>query len=428
MIPRPRLRLRSPVGAGRHLRNERGAVLALMVLMLIVLLGLAALAIDLGLVFVARGEAQRTADAAAHAGAVHLSRAPADDPGARAAAVAVALSNPVRGVPAVVHPIDDIDVLLDSAKVRVRVHRTQAENGGIRTLFARVLGFGLVDVSTVAAAEVWTASQAECVLPIALPDRYCLDWNGTSCSQYSDGLDEFDPDNPQHEYIPWVNNPDAPTEDWVYNDNYTGYSDADRGMVINLRPPVGGGGGGPGGGGPPGGGGGGGGGGTFGITAWWSNFVMQGQAPNQPNVIDALWNCGAEVGINDELIAAPGFGVLTQEFQRYIQEDPNAIWNENANDGEGCVTDLGSMTCRDSVRIRPIVLFDPLLGPTGPANSSSFQVRNLVGVFLEAAVGPPSVPAPSSYVRARFIEYQGTRPATRGPGNGSLSRFLRIVE
>jgi Flp pilus assembly protein TadG len=50
MKPRPRLRRRSHLGAGRHLRNERGAVLALMVLMLIVLLGLAALAIDLGLV------------------------------------------------------------------------------------------------------------------------------------------------------------------------------------------------------------------------------------------------------------------------------------------------------------------------------------------------------------------------------------------
>jgi len=418
MIPRPRLRLRSPVGAGRHLRNERGAVLALMVLMLIVLLGLAALAIDLGLVFVARGEAQRTADAAAHAGAVHLSRAPADDPGARAAAVAVALANPVRGVPAVVDPIEDIDVLLDSAKVRVRVHRTQAENGGIRTLFARVLGFGLVDVSTVAAAEVWTASMAECLLPVALPDRWCEDGDGTNCNRYPDYTDNWDPVNDGDYYVPWVQNPSAPPEEWVYNDNHTGYSEADRGRQIFLRP------------GDSGGGGQGQGQGQGGVTrwnpSWWNAFRSPGSSGTNDfrHRVRGCVEGDPPLGYGDSVQTEPGnFATPAKDaFDDLIARDPNAIWNQAANDGDGCVTSMNSDVCRDSPRIRPMVMFNPLNGPDNGA--AYFELSNLVAVFVESTSGGGA----NVQVTARFVEYTGAIPSSRGAGSGSLLKVLRIVE
>jgi hypothetical protein len=413
MIPRPRLRLRSPVGADRHLRNERGAVLALMVLMLIVLLGLAALAIDLGLVFVARGEAQRTADAAAHAGAVHLSRAPADDPGARAAAVAVALANPVRGVPAVVDPIEDIDVLLDSAKVRVRVHRTQTDNGGIRTLFAQVLGFGLVDVSTVAAAEVWTASQAQCVLPVALPDRWCEDGDGTNCNRYPDYTDDWDPVNDGDYYVPWVQNPTADPEDWVYNSNHTGYSDANRGDPITLRP------------GPTGGGG-----GQGGVTrwnpSWWNAFRTPG-TQGTPDFAERVRGCvegDPPLGYGDSVSTEPGnFGnPVKTAFDALIGQDPTAVWNSTANGGDGCVTSSGSSECRDSPRIRPMVMFNPENGPDN--GHAHFELSNLVAVFVEATAGSGG----NVQVTARFVEYTGAIPSSRGAGSGSLLKVLRIVE
>ena len=52
-------------GAG----GERGVTLVIFAFFIVFLLGVAALAIDLGLLYVARSEAQRSADAAALAGA-----------------------------------------------------------------------------------------------------------------------------------------------------------------------------------------------------------------------------------------------------------------------------------------------------------------------------------------------------------------------
>ena len=58
-----RIRLLEP------LRNERGASIVLVSVMMAALMGMAALAIDLGMLRKARAEAQRAADAAALAGA-----------------------------------------------------------------------------------------------------------------------------------------------------------------------------------------------------------------------------------------------------------------------------------------------------------------------------------------------------------------------
>src|SRR4029077_1164943 len=53
----------------RHRRAERGQTIVLVAVALVSLLGMAALAIDIATLYVARGEAQRAADAAALAGA-----------------------------------------------------------------------------------------------------------------------------------------------------------------------------------------------------------------------------------------------------------------------------------------------------------------------------------------------------------------------
>src|SRR5690554_6197874 len=54
--------------AGR-LRNQRGAVILLVMLSVSAMLGMLALAVDIAVLFTARSEAQRAADAAALAGA-----------------------------------------------------------------------------------------------------------------------------------------------------------------------------------------------------------------------------------------------------------------------------------------------------------------------------------------------------------------------
>ncbi len=52
-----------------HRKNERGITIVLVAFSLLALLGMAALAIDVSTLYVAHGEAQRAADAAALAGA-----------------------------------------------------------------------------------------------------------------------------------------------------------------------------------------------------------------------------------------------------------------------------------------------------------------------------------------------------------------------
>ncbi len=406
-----------------RLGNERGSVLGLMVLLLVVFLGLAALVIDLGIMFVARSEAQRAADAAAHAGAGYLLRAPADEEGARDEAIRAAGENLVRGSLVDVDRDLDIDVLLDEAKVRVRVHRTEGRGNPVGTLFAGVIGFHEVDVGAVAAAEVYPASNAKCVLPIALADRWCKNGDGTNCLEYSE-LDDRWESEPNEHYVPWIQNPEADPDDWVYNEEYTGYGTDDRGELMVLRSGTGGGGGGGGR------GGGSGGGNSFGITPWFSTYVYEDEPPGGPAqmIADRVLNCHDRVTrLQEGLWAGPGFMTpVVSAFEDLIALDPNAVWNPSANDELGCVTTAGSMQCRDSPRIRPIVLFDPREGPDGPAGSSDpFPVANLAGVFVEDA---QDTPASSSYVTARFIEYMGETPGPSGGLKGSLSRVLRIVE
>jgi hypothetical protein len=165
--------------ARRQIGNERGAVLALVTLLLIVFLGLAALAIDLGLMYVARGEAQRSADAGAHAGAGWLMHNPgASEADIRAAAIEFGTRNLVRGSEVVIKD-EDVEILWDERKVRVTAHRTGAEENPVRTLFAGVLGIQTVDVAAVAAAQIWPGEGSDCILPFAIPDHWYVNDGGT---------------------------------------------------------------------------------------------------------------------------------------------------------------------------------------------------------------------------------------------------------
>jgi hypothetical protein len=150
---------------------------------MVAVLSAAALAIDVGLLYTARGESRRAAEAAALAGAGWLITAPGDEAGARDRAKEYARLNTVRGDSVVVLD-EDIDVILDSAKVRVRVNNIQARGTAINTFFARVFGIGQVDVRTLAAA--WAApadeippTSIDCPLPIALLDQWADDGDGT---------------------------------------------------------------------------------------------------------------------------------------------------------------------------------------------------------------------------------------------------------
>jgi len=156
--------------------DDRGATAAFVAIGLLMMLGMVALAVDMGMLLGARTDSQRVADSAALAGAASFFTAPNDTDRPRQWAIEYAAMHTVSGTTADVRP-EDVDVLLAEKKVRVRVRNIAARSNAIRTIFARVLGWDEVNVGTVAAAQLSPAGAGNCPLPLALPDRWTEDVN-----------------------------------------------------------------------------------------------------------------------------------------------------------------------------------------------------------------------------------------------------------
>jgi hypothetical protein len=170
--------------------DQRGAVAVFVVLGITTFVGAMALAVDLGMMMTARTEAQRTADAAALAGAASLIYAPLDEAQARQWAKSWALDNTVRRSDVVLRD-QDIDVIPSERKVRVRVLRTADYGGPIATIFARLVGINEVDVAASAAAVASDLEvEAACLLPVAIPDRWV---NGDSNPEFKSPPDIYWP-------------------------------------------------------------------------------------------------------------------------------------------------------------------------------------------------------------------------------------------
>jgi hypothetical protein len=156
----------------RFHRDERGAVLVLVALSAAALVSVVALAVDVGMLYVARAEAQRAADAAALAGAsafidydpLLLPAAARDTAVLRAESYAtrhLLMREPITGAEV------STRVILDSAKVRVVVRRE-----AVPLFFARIFGVEAVPVAATAAAVAADANETSCIKPFALPDLW----------------------------------------------------------------------------------------------------------------------------------------------------------------------------------------------------------------------------------------------------------------
>ncbi len=164
--------------------RRRGAIAVLAAAMLVVVLGLAALAVDMGYLYNAKAEAQRTADAAALAAAAAMF----DEAGlnqARAVTVAgqVAGHNPVMSQPITLQQMDVVLGRKDnlfvpdapfvavadntSNAVSVTVHCTQARGSAMPVFFAGIFGKDHADVSATAIAGRLPVSTVP-IVPVAL--------------------------------------------------------------------------------------------------------------------------------------------------------------------------------------------------------------------------------------------------------------------
>lgn len=170
-------------------REESGATIVFVALAMTALLSVVALAVDVGMLLTAKTEAQRTADAAAMAGAGILIFSPFDDAPARAEADKFGELNAVQGV-IDIDPDADVDVDLDNLTVTVRAHRDEVRGGPVATWFARVFGIDAVNVGADATARIIPAGAATCLKPFSIYDRYdSNDGNDT----FDEGVDVYDP-------------------------------------------------------------------------------------------------------------------------------------------------------------------------------------------------------------------------------------------
>lgn len=386
---------------GDRLRNERGSILALVVLLLIVFLGLCALAIDLGILMVARGEAQRAADAAAHAGAAYLFRNDdATEDEIKNAAIQAGEQNLVRGGLVSITGTD-VEVLWDEEKVRARVYRTEDRENPVGTLFARVLGIGQVGVSASAAAELWPADAAQCVWPFAVPDKWCTEESladGTCpFGAYSDALDGTETWEDGDWYTSW--------QEADANGYWTGYADDDYGKLMLIKPQS------PSGSLQPG---------------WYFPFDVGSGAASYRDAISGCTSGDLEFRIGGTLETENGnmVGPTEQGFNDLLTEYPDAWWNPTLK-----CDDAGNPACGGTdgnpehidARTRPIVLFDPEFPPEMGKNP--FEIGGFASAFFDDFDSDGNV-------QVYFVELTGLTPAstkTDGSDNPQL-KIIRIVE
>ena len=394
----------------KPLREERGAAIVQVALGLAILLGMGALAIDVGMFYNVRTELQRTADAAALAGASAFIDFPvtmATDP-ARQRALQYALANGNPRTPISAGQVD-IQVLPAEEKVRVRVDATA------NTFFARILDVDLVDVAALAAAEAAVgAVQAVCVKPLAIPDRW---------------LDEDDDDGNRiwDEPESWVYEPEAPTLD-VYaqagSANPTGYGSnftydmmsdypLDYGRPLTIKAaedtgdpsdaPVD----------------------SF-FFPWimpfsegrigectWQSEGESGADPYRANIC----NCNmATITLDREYETENGDmeGPTFQGIRELMKLDPDAHWDPVAN-----IVKSSKYADNTSPRIIKIATFDP--EEYRKPGKTSIKFNNFLKVFVE------SQPTEYDPVRARFMGFTSGvgAPSTSG---GTLVKVVRLVE
>jgi hypothetical protein len=164
--------------------GKRGASLVLVALALVVLLSVLALAIDLGMLYVARNEAQRAADAAALAGAYAfittgctttggcVAGGP-QEPVARIQAQTMGAQNFILGRAAEIQG-GDVSFSYPTPRepqITVSVHRSAERENAVPTIFARIINVFRVDVVARATAEAYSGAVANsCLVPFLVPN------------------------------------------------------------------------------------------------------------------------------------------------------------------------------------------------------------------------------------------------------------------
>jgi Flp pilus assembly protein TadG len=364
-----------------RLRDERGLTLVMVATGMVAFLSATMLAIDVGMMMVARTEAQNAADAGALAGAVALGYDNYDDRSATGPAVTNAIAastsadNGVMNAQAAARAkaVIPADVTFPTvSQIRVRVEHSSTRGNALSTFIAPMFGISTVNMGAVATAEVSPANAMTCVKPFTVPDK----WIESQTPPW-DPDDTFDVVDNKGKPLA---NPDIYIP--IGQTGYTGYNAVrDKGTLITLKAANG----------------------TNIAPSFYFPYSM-GDITGADEYEWNIGNCNPLVMGFDKLITAePGgmTGPTTSGLEGLVARDPSARWNESTNSVQS--------TMHPSPRVVAIPLFDPVYYDTGKQNgrNADLKVVNYMGFFIEEMQG--------NNVLGRITPIGGVLSASEGP-------------
>lgn len=398
-----------PRSAARPVRGERGATLVFVAVAMGALFGFLALAIDLGMLFVARNDAQRAADAAALAGAsafLEYQGASGVAP-ANQRAMEYALRNTFQNGPIDSNEVT-IQVLPESLRVGVWVRRDS-----VQTLFARTLGMRWLPIGAYAAAEAADAGSAKCLKPFALPDLWHDANDDLNNNRVWDEDETWRFGNDPGDRYEQFTGPGGSGTETGYGSGWRNYvtpvnNDFGRQIKIKVSDP------------------------NDAQAAEPSLFypwrIPTGPDPQPCPGFDLvegstgaavyrqnICSCNnSEVSLDTEYQVETGnmVGPTWQGTRELINQDPGAYWDESSGTVVGSSYGAGWMS---SPRVIKIALIDPM--QIDGSGMQTIRFNNFALMFIEEQANNQ---AP---VYARFLYYA----SGSGEGSGSLVKVLRLV-
>lgn len=339
-----------------RLRGERGMTLVMVATGMMAFLSATMLAVDVGMLMVARTESQNAADAGAMAGAVALAFDDYDDKTATGPAVRNAIAAATAGDNSVMHAqasvlVEDVTFPTPS-RVRVRVQRSGVRGNPVTMFIGPIFGFNTANVGAIATAEAAPANAMTCVKPFTVPDKWIerqtppWDPDDTFDAFDAKGQPLADPDI----YIP------------LGQTGYTGYNSiADKGTPITLKAGTG-----------------------NNITPSFYFPYAIGDVSGADEYRENIAGCNSTMmDFDDLLLSEPGnmSGPTRQGLDDLIAKDSAASWDTYNN------RVVSSM--HPSPRVVAIPLFDPVYYDSGKRNgrNADLKVVNYMGFFIEEMRG-----------------------------------------
>lgn len=371
------------------LSDDRGSVVVVVALAMTALLSMVALAVDVGMLFTARGEAQRVADSAALAGAGSFLERWDDANRATDVAIDYGERNTIRALGVEILE-EDVTVDMATHRVTVVVRRTGDRGSAVATWFARVFGVDEVDVAARATAQASPAGAAICLKPFTLPDG----WDDANDNGVYDPGELYDQTNTGYG-SDWRDG--QPSNNGVDPNGTTYQDDFGRPLVIKEGSPN-----------------------EAIVSSWYFPWDIPRVDGDPPVGADRYrWNianCNSSiVQLGEEYMVENGnmTGPTKQGVEDLIAQDKHAEWDGDADS----VVGSSYRPWKASPRVVKIPLFDPTRQVDPGKKPIVFN--NFTDFWIEGMQGKDVV--------GRFLFASGLGVGSTGTGGAQEGPFLKYV-